>query len=181
MTDKKTAHLSLPLPDSGNALAEDCPRLAEALTALDGYAQTADERLDDVEADIATLLTASERDETITGVKTFTSTIVGDLSGTAAKATADSDGAAIAVTYLKKADLEDIYVRTTVTLSDALKAGTPVEVPKHTVGGDGMAVYLCGVLCRRGENFQYLDVDSTHISFVDDLEAGMDIAVVSFK
>lgn len=70
----------------------------------------------------------------------------------------------------------------TVTLSEALTAGTSVEVPEHTVGGDGMAVYLCGVLCERGAEAQYLDVDSTHISFVDDLEAGMDItAVVSFK
>lgn len=70
----------------------------------------------------------------------------------------------------------------TIALSDALKAGTPVEVPEHTVGGNGMAVYLCGVLCARGEDAQYLDVDSTHISFNDDLEAGMDITVVvSFK
>lgn len=69
-----------------------------------------------------------------------------------------------------------------VTLSDALKAGTSIEVPEHTVGGDGMTVFLCGVLCERGEDAQYLDVDSTHISFNDDLEAGMDIvAVVSFK
>lgn len=135
-------------------------------------------RLTSLEASAVTITGA----QTITGAKTFTSAIVGDLSGTAAKATADSDGAVIAVTYLKKADLEDIYVRTTVTLSDALKAGTPVEVPEHTVGGNGMAVYLCGVLCARGAEAQYLDVDSTHISFNDDLETGMDIAVVvSFK
>lgn len=70
----------------------------------------------------------------------------------------------------------------TIALSEALTAGTSVEVPEHTVGGDGMAVYLCGVLCERGAEAQYLDVDSTHISFNDDLEAGMDItAVVSFK
>lgn len=69
-----------------------------------------------------------------------------------------------------------------VTLSDALTAGTSVEVPEHTVGGAGMAVYLCGLRCERGTDAQYLDVDSTHISFNDDLEAGMDIvAVVSFK
>lgn len=135
MTDKKTAHLSLPLPDSGNALAEDCPRLAEALTALDGYAQTADERLDDVEADIATLLTASERDETITGVKTFTSTIVGDLSGTAAKATADADGAIIADTYIKKADLEDLYVHTDTLQADIDAAYEALEKEYKANGG----------------------------------------------
>lgn len=67
----------------------------------------------------------------------------------------------------------------TIALSEALTAGTAIEVPEHTVG---MTVFLCGVLCARGEDAQYLDVDSTHISFVDDLEAGMDItAVVSFK
>ena len=69
-----------------------------------------------------------------------------------------------------------------VTLADALTAGTSIEVPEHTVDGAGMAVYLCGVLCARGAEAQYLDVDSTHISFNDDLEAGMDIAVVvSFR
>lgn len=69
-----------------------------------------------------------------------------------------------------------------VTLADALTAGTSIEVPEHTVGGTGMVVYLCGIRCERGAEAQYLDVDSTHISFIDDLEAGMDItAVVSFK
>lgn len=65
-----------------------------------------------------------------------------------------------------------------VTLSDALTAGTSIEVPEHTVGGAGMVVYLCGIRCERGAEAQYLDVDSTHISFNDDIEAGMDIAVV---
>lgn len=65
-----------------------------------------------------------------------------------------------------------------VTLSDALTAGTSIEVPEHTVGGAGMVVYLCGIRCVRGAEAQYLDVDSTHISFNDDIEAGMDIAVV---
>lgn len=55
MIDKKTSYLNLPLPDAGNALAEDCPRLAEALTSLDSHAQTADDRLDGVEASVTTL------------------------------------------------------------------------------------------------------------------------------
>ena len=55
MTDKKTAYLSLPLPNADNALAEDCPRLTEALTTLDGHAQSADARLDGVEASVTTL------------------------------------------------------------------------------------------------------------------------------
>ena len=55
MIDKKTSYLSLPLPHAENALAEDCPRLAEALTTLDGHAQSADARLDGVEASVTTL------------------------------------------------------------------------------------------------------------------------------
>lgn len=61
MIDKKTSYLSLPLPDAGNALAEDCPRIAEALTSLDGYAQAADVRLDGVEASVTTLQLAAEK------------------------------------------------------------------------------------------------------------------------
>ena len=69
-----------------------------------------------------------------------------------------------------------------VTLANALTAGTLIEVPEHTVGDAGMAVYLCGIRCARGAEAQYLDVDSTHISFNDDLDAGMDIAaIVIFK
>lgn len=87
MTDKKTAYLSLPLPNADNALAEDCPRLAEALTTLDGHAQSADARLDGVEASVTTLqqnihaIDASAvhttGDETVSGVKTFAQTIEG--------------------------------------------------------------------------------------------------------
>ena len=60
MTDKKTKHLNLPLPDAGNALAEDCPRLAEALTALDDHAQTTDDRLDSVENRASALESTTE-------------------------------------------------------------------------------------------------------------------------
>lgn len=87
MTDKKTAYLSLPLPNADNALAEDCPRLTEALTTLDGHAQSADARLDGVEASVTTLqqnihaIDASAvhttGDETVSGVKTFAQTIEG--------------------------------------------------------------------------------------------------------
>lgn len=84
--------------------------------------------------------------------------------------------------HIEHLDARHTPTVSTIALSEALTAGTAIEVPEHTVGGDGMTVFLCGVLCARGEDAQYLDVDSTHISFVDDLEAGMDItAVVSFK
>lgn len=49
MTDKKTTHLGLPLPDADNALAEDCPRLAEALSALDSHAGAVDSQMADVQ------------------------------------------------------------------------------------------------------------------------------------
>ena len=42
----------------------------------------------------------------------------------------------------------------TIALSEALTAGTAIEVPEHTVGGDGMTVFLCGALCARGEDAQ---------------------------
>lgn len=98
MTDKKTAYLSLPLPNADNALAEDCPRLAEALTTLDGHAQSADARLDGVEASVTTLqqnihaIDASAvhttGDETVSGVKTFTQTIAGTAAAAEKLATA---------------------------------------------------------------------------------------------
>ena len=55
MTDKKTAYLSLPLPNAGNALAEDCPRLAEALTKTDAWTQKTDTRVTSAEQDIDAL------------------------------------------------------------------------------------------------------------------------------
>lgn len=98
MTDKKTAYLSLPLPNADNALAEDCPRLTEALTTLDGHAQSADARLDGVEASVTTLqqnihaIDASAvhttGDETVSGVKTFAQTIEGTAAAAEKLATA---------------------------------------------------------------------------------------------
>lgn len=98
MTDKKTAYLSLPLPNADNALAEDCPRLTEALTTLDGHAQSADARLDGVEASVTTLqqnihaIDASAvhttGDETVSGVKTFAQTIEGSAAAAEKLATA---------------------------------------------------------------------------------------------
>ncbi|MEF2807851.1 MAG: hypothetical protein U0N16_05455, partial [Desulfovibrio sp.] len=94
MTDKKTAHLGLPLPDAGNALAEDCPRLAEALISLDGHVQSADARLDGVEASVRDMHDANSTavhttgDETVSGVKTFTQTIAGTAAAAKKLATA---------------------------------------------------------------------------------------------
>lgn len=88
-------------------------------------------RLTAMEASAVTITGA----QTITGAKTFTSTIVGDLSGTAAKATADADGAIIADTYIKKADLEDLYVHTDTLQADIDAAYEALEKEYKANGG----------------------------------------------
>ena len=55
MIDKKTSYLSLPLPHAENGLAEDCPRLAEALTKTDAWTQKTDTRVTSAEQDIDAL------------------------------------------------------------------------------------------------------------------------------
>lgn len=80
MTDKKTAYLSLPLPNAGNALAEDCPRLAEALTALDSHAATADSQMVDVQTRLQPLDAEAMYDILDAKAKTLESTESGELS-----------------------------------------------------------------------------------------------------
>lgn len=75
-------------------MAEDCPRLAEALISLDGHAQSADARLDGVEASVRDMHDANSTavhttgDETVSGVKTFTQTIAGTAAAAEKLATA---------------------------------------------------------------------------------------------
>ena len=88
-------------------------------------------RLTSLEASAVTITGA----QTITGAKTFTSAIVGDLAGTAAKATADADGAIISDKYLKKADLEDIYVHTDTLQADIDAAYKALETEYKANGG----------------------------------------------
>lgn len=57
--------------------------------------------------------------ETITGVKTFSNAIVGDLTGTAAKATADASGNVITETYATKEDVAKIITAEIVVVSSA--------------------------------------------------------------
>ena len=171
MTAKKTAYLSLPLPNAGNALAEDCPRLAEALTKTDAWTQKTDTRVTSAEQDIDALqsVQAAHTDQI--------ASLQSDLSSYLPRV-----GGIVTGSLEVEGDLRHAPAISTVTLSDALTAGTSIEVPEHTVGGAGMVVYLCGIRCERGAEAQYLDVDSTHISFNDDLDAGMDIAaIVIFK
>ncbi len=171
MTDKKTTHLGLPLPDADNALAEDCPRLAEALKKVDAWTQKTDTLVTSAEQDIDVLqsVQAAHTDQ-IASLQSDLSTYLPRVGGI------------VTGSLEVEGDLRHAPAISTVTLTAALTAGTSFEVPEHTVGGAGMAVYLCGIRCARGAEAQYLDVDSTHISFNDDIEAGMDIAVVvSFK
>ena len=80
MTDKKTTHLGLPLPDADNALAEDCPRLAEALSALDSHADTVDSQMADVQTKLQPLDAEAMYDILDTKARTLESTESGELS-----------------------------------------------------------------------------------------------------
>lgn len=64
-------------------------------------------------------------EETITGLKTFAQAIVGDLTGTAAKATADGDGLVIKDTYATKEEVSKIITAEIVVLDDI--SGLPAE------------------------------------------------------
>ena len=80
MTDKKTAYLRLPLPNAGNALAEDCPRLAEALSALDSHADTVDSQMADVQTKLQPLDAEAMYDILDAKARTLESTESGELS-----------------------------------------------------------------------------------------------------
>lgn len=80
MTDKKTKHLNLPLPDAGNALAEDCPRLAQALTSLDDHASSVDSQISDAQTRLQPLDAEAMYDILDAKAKTLESTESGELS-----------------------------------------------------------------------------------------------------
>ena len=80
MIDKETSYLSLPLPHAENGLAEDCPRLAEALTALDSHAATADSQMADVQTRLQPLDAEAMYDILDAKAKTLESTESGELS-----------------------------------------------------------------------------------------------------
>lgn len=80
MIDKKTSYLSLPLPHAENGLAEDCPRLAEALSALDSHADTVDSQMADVQTRLQPLDSQKMYAVLDAKVKALTSTESGELS-----------------------------------------------------------------------------------------------------
>lgn len=55
MVDQKTAHLQLPLPHLDNTIDEDCPRVRQALTQVDGHAEQTDRALQQHDAALSTL------------------------------------------------------------------------------------------------------------------------------
>ena len=72
--------------------------------------------------------------ETITGVKTFSNAIVGDLTGTAAKATADAAGNVIVDTYATKEEVSKIITAEIVVVSSVSDLpAQPTEKEKKTI------------------------------------------------
>ena len=75
-------------------------------------------------------------EETITGLKTFEQAIVGDLTGTAAKATADGDGLVIKDTYATKEEVSKIITAEFVLLNDIS------ELPAEPTAKDKKTIFL---------------------------------------
>ena len=80
MIDKKTSYLSLPLPHAENGLAEDCPRLAQALTSLDDHASSVDSQISDAQTRLQPLDSEAMYDILDAKAKTRESTESGELS-----------------------------------------------------------------------------------------------------
>ena len=100
-----------------------------------------------VKATYATIADVSDKDtkvvhldgeETITGLKTFTQAIVGDLTGTAAKATADGDGLVIKDTYATKEEVSKIITAEFVLLNDVS------DLPAEPTAKDKKTIFLVG-------------------------------------
>jgi hypothetical protein len=100
-----------------------------------------------VKATYATIADVSDKDtkvvhldgeETITGLKTFAQAIVGDLTGTAAKATADGDGLVIKDTYATKEEVSKIITAEIVVLNDIS------ELPVDPTAKDKKTIFLVG-------------------------------------
>ena len=77
-------------------------------------------------------------EETITGLKTFEQAIVGDLTGTAAKATADGDGLVIKDTYATKEEVSKIITAEFVLLNDVS------DLPAEPTAKDKKTIFLVG-------------------------------------
>ena len=61
------------------------------------------------------------------------------------------------------------------TRTAALAAGTPYTVPSYTVGSGALLVFLDGILCNVG--VEYNELSSTTISFTSDIPLDIEITV----
>ena len=63
----------------------------------------------------------------------------------------------------------------TDTRTEALAAGTPYGVPAYAVGTGALMVFLDGILCNAG--VEYNELTSTTISFTSDIPLDIEITV----
>lgn len=96
----------------------------------------------------------------------------------ASKAISDINGNAIATTYATKAELEGaiphLVVQTDTRTGD-LAAGVAYSVPPYSVGTGSIMVFLDGILCNAG--VEYNELTSTTISFTSDIPLDIEITV----
>ena len=70
-------------------------------------------------------------------------------------------------------------VLTSSVRSEVLAAGTAFTVPVYTVGDNSLSVYIGGLLCSKG--IEYNEVTAKTISFTSDIPAGFEITVVVYS
>ena len=109
----------------------------ENLTRYNSKIKTTYATIADV-SDKDTKVVHLDGEETITGLKTFEQAIVGDLTGTAAKATADGDGLVIKDTYATKEEVSKIITAEIVVLNDIS------ELPAEPTAKDKKTIFLVG-------------------------------------
>lgn len=109
----------------------------ENLTRYNSNIKTTYATIADV-SDKDTKVVHLDGEETIAGLKTFTQAIVGDLTGTAAKATADGDGLVIKDTYATKEEVSKIITAEIVVLNDIS------ELPAEPTAKDKKTIFLVG-------------------------------------
>lgn len=70
-------------------------------------------------------------------------------------------------------------VFTSSNRSETLTAGTALVVPAYTVGDNSLSVYIGGLLCSKG--VEYNEVTAKTISFTSDMPANFEITVVAYS
>lgn len=70
-------------------------------------------------------------------------------------------------------------VLTSAVRDAVLTAGTAFEVPEYTKGDNSLAVYIGGLLCTKG--VEYNEVTAKTISFTSDIPADFEITVVVYS